>query len=100
MPLPESLDAASKPRLAGFVRVQRDEARDRWVLQGPERVLLLDEIGKVIVDRMSGEATIGEIAGELASEYDAPEDVILGDVLGVLRLLAEKNLLEVNDGGN
>ena len=37
-------------------------------------------------------------AGALASEYDAPEEEILGDVLGVLRLLAEKNFLEVSDG--
>ena len=98
MPTPDSLDATSKPRLAGFVRMQHDAARDRWVLQGPERVLLLDEIGKVIVERASGDVTVGEIVRTLAAEYDAPEEMILGDVLAVLRLLAEKNFLEVDDG--
>ena len=98
MTVPEALTEASRPKLADFVRVQFDKARDRWVLQGPERVLVLDETGKEILDRATGTASVAEIATGLAAEYDAPEDVIRHDVLVVLRLLAEKNFLEIADG--
>ncbi len=94
----EALTDTSRPKLADFVRVQYDKARERWVLQGPERVLVLDETGKEILDRATGAASVAEIAAALAAEYDAPEDVIRHDVLAVLRLLAEKNFLEVDDG--
>jgi pyrroloquinoline quinone biosynthesis protein D len=92
-----SLTEASRPKLADFVRVQFDKARDRWVLQGPERVLVLDETGKEILDRATGKVTVAEIAAQLAAEFDAPADVITHDVLAVLILLAEKNFLEIVD---
>lgn len=93
----EAITEESRPKLADFVRVQFDKARERWVLQGPERVLVLDETGKEILDRATGTVTVGEIAARLAEEYDAPADVIQHDVLVVLRLLAEKNFLEIVD---
>ena len=98
MPQGETLSEASRPRLASFVRVEFDRARARWVLQGPERVLVLDETGKEILDRADGSASVGEIAAALAVEYDAPEAVIRHDVLAVLGLLADKNFLEIADG--
>jgi pyrroloquinoline quinone biosynthesis protein D len=97
MTVADAITEESRPKLADFVRVQFDKARDRWVLQGPERVLVLDEIGKKILDRATGTVTVGEIATRLAKEYDAPADVIQHDVLAVLRLLAEKNFLEIAD---
>ena len=93
----EAITEESRPKLADFVRVQFDKVRERWVLQGPERVLVLDETGKEILDRATGTVTVGEIAARLAEEYDAPADVIQHDVLAVLRLLAEKNFLEIVD---
>lgn len=93
----EAITEESRPKLADFVRVQFDKARDRWIMQGPERVLVLDETSKKILDRATGTVTVGEIAARLAEEYDAPADVILHDVLTVLRLLAEKNFLEIVD---
>ncbi len=97
MTVAESITEECRPKLADFVRVQFDKARDRWVLQGPERVLVLDETGKEILDRATGAVTVGEIAAQLAREYDAPADVIQHDVLAVLKLLAEKNFLEIAD---
>ncbi len=93
----EAITEESRPKLADFVRVQFDKARDRWIMQGPERVLVLDETSKKILDRATGTVTVGEIAARLAEEYDAPADVIQHDVLTVLRLLAEKNFLEIVD---
>lgn len=92
-------DAASHlldkcPRLAGFVRMAFDEVRDRWILQAPERVLVLDETSKEILDLCDGKDSASTIVSRLASDYDAPIDVIEHDVLAVLQLLDEKNLLE------
>lgn len=89
---------SGRPRLAGFARVQHDAVRDRWVLQAPERVLVLDEISKEIVDHCTGTATVDAIVTALCAEYDAPRDVIEHDVLGVLRLLAEKTFVVIEDG--
>jgi len=93
----EAITEKSRPKLANFVRVEFDKTRERWVLQGPERVLVLDETGKEILDRATGAVTVNEIASRLAEEFDAPADVIQHDVLAVLRLLAEKNFLVIAD---
>ena len=88
-----ALGEESRPRLQPFVRLQFDAQRDSWVLQAPERVLLLDESGKTILERCSGSVTVAEIVEGLAAEYDAPRDVIAEDVMAVLGLLAERDLL-------
>lgn len=92
----DALDGNSRPRLPDFVRLQFDQARKRWVLQGPERLLVLDETGKDILDRATGEQSVDEIVAALAAEFDASEDVIRHDVMAVFKLLAEKNFLELN----
>jgi pyrroloquinoline quinone biosynthesis protein D len=97
MTVAEAITEASRPKLASFVRVQFDKTRERWVLQGPERVLVLDETGKEILDRATGAVTVDQIVTQLATEFDASADVIRHDVLAVLRLLAEKNFLEIVD---
>jgi pyrroloquinoline quinone biosynthesis protein D len=84
---------SSRPKLAGFARLQHDVTRDRWVLQGPERVLALDGSSKDILDLCTGQATVEAIIETLAAEYDAPRDVIEHDVLAVLEVLAEKMFL-------
>lgn len=89
----DHLNLSFRPLLADFVRLQHDPARDRWVLQAPERVLVLDESGKAIVDRFDGKASLGEIIEALAAEYDAPRDVIDHDVRAVVGLLEEKRFL-------
>lgn len=85
------------PRLASFVRLQHDKTRERWVLQAPERVLVLDDTGKEILDRCDGDTTVDSIVTALANEYDAPRDVIEHDVCTVLALLVEKNFLLLGD---
>lgn len=84
-----------RPRLQSFVRLQYDETRERWVLQAPERVLVLDETGKEIVELCSGERSIGEIVDQLAAAYDAPKDVIAHDVNAVLQVLNDKGVLVI-----
>ena len=93
----EAIRADSRPSLQSFVRLQYDEARRRWILQAPERIFVLDESSKEIVDLCSGETSAAEIVDRLVADYDAPRDVIEHDVYAVLRLLAEKNLLALED---
>ncbi len=88
---------SSRPKLAGFARLQHDTSRDRWVLQGPERVLVLDETSKDILDHCTGQVTVEAIIETLVTEYDAPRNVIEHDVLAVLEQLAEKMFLIVED---
>ena len=82
-----------RPALADFVRLQRDEVRQRWVLQAPERVLVLDDSGKAIVECFDGETSVDQIVDALVAEYQAPRDVIDHDVRAVVGLLEEKRFL-------
>lgn len=93
MPKGDHLSSDFCPALADFVRLQHDQARGRWVLQAPERVLVLDTTGKEIVDRFDGKTSLDEIIQALVAEYDAPRDVIDHDVRAVVGLLEEKRFL-------
>ncbi len=93
----DSVSPASRPKLQSFVRPQYDQTRERWVLQAPERVLVLDETGKEIIDLCTGEASVAEILDRLAAEYDAPREMIEHDVLAVIRLLRDKGFLVLAD---
>ncbi|MCQ0968990.1 pyrroloquinoline quinone biosynthesis peptide chaperone PqqD (plasmid) [Paracoccus sp. TK19116] len=85
----------SVPALLRGVRVKQDTVRDMPVLLGPERALMLDPIGAAILDRVDGERDLDGIVVDLAAAYDAPADVIRGDVEAFLSDLADKRLLEM-----
>lgn len=87
------LNSEGRPKLQSFVRLQYDDTRERWVLQAPERVLVLDETGKEIVELCNGERSIAQIVDHLAAAYDAPKDVISHDVQAVLQVLSDKGVL-------
>lgn len=86
------------PSLPRGVRCHFDKVRNTDVLLGPERVLMLDQIGVAVLYRVDGAATVTQIAADLAAAYDAPEDVIKGDVIAYLADLAEKRLVDVAHG--
>ena len=75
------------PYLPRGVRVQRDTIRDRTVLMAPEKVIELDQIGVVILSRVDGQASFGDIVDDLASAYNAPRDQIATDVQHFLQTL-------------
>ncbi|MBK1669054.1 pyrroloquinoline quinone biosynthesis peptide chaperone PqqD [Rhodovibrio sodomensis] len=86
--------AESVPRLASGVRLKDDRARGQTVLLAPERVLVLDETAVAVLRRLDGARSLGQLADELAAEYDAPADTILADVRAMLADLAEKGFVE------
>jgi pyrroloquinoline quinone biosynthesis protein D len=88
-------DQDGRPKLQSFVRLQYDEVRERWVLQAPERVFVLDETGKEIVVLCDGKRSIGDIVERFVAIYDAPRDVIAHDVAAVIQLLKDKGMLAI-----
>ncbi len=94
---PAGVTLSSRPRLASFARLQHDPARERWVIQAPERVLVLDETGREILERCTGAATVDAVIAALCAEFDAPREVIEHDVLALLGVLAEKGFVNVDD---
>jgi pyrroloquinoline quinone biosynthesis protein D len=77
------------------VRLVHNEAQGGWVLLAPERVFKADPIAAEIVKRCTGEATLAAIVDDLAATYSAPRERILADVTAMLRMLADKKLLEL-----
>jgi pyrroloquinoline quinone biosynthesis protein D len=83
----------SRPCLPRHMRLQRDEARQRWVIQAPERILLPDETAVTILQMADGVRTVGVIVDRLAEQYQAPREVICGDVIALLQDLADQGFL-------
>ena len=90
------IDAATVPKFMPGVRLQYSEARQQWIVQAPERVLMPDETAVAVLKRCDGIATVAAIAEVLAREYDAPPDVVTRDVVEMLQDLADKGV--VSDG--
>lgn len=84
---------ASVPKLPRGVKLRFDKQRDQWVLLAPERLFVLDNIALEIVKRCEGEASIDEIADDLARTFSAPKDVVLKDVIALLQDLTDKRIL-------
>jgi pyrroloquinoline quinone biosynthesis protein D len=55
----------------------------------------LDEVGAIIWDLCDGERPVAEIVAALCAEFDAPEEVVRGDVLEFIRDLRRERLLRV-----
>lgn len=88
-----AIGAASAPRLAPQVKFGFDEARQRWTLLAPERVLVPDEIAVEILKLCDGVATVEAIADALAVRFEAPRDEVARDVVEMLQDLANKGVL-------
>jgi pyrroloquinoline quinone biosynthesis protein D len=86
--------AASKPVLPKGVRLT-ENPQQGWVLVAPERVFKADAIAMEIIKRCTGEATLGDIADDLAKTFAAPRERVLADMTALLRGLADKKLLEL-----
>lgn len=83
------------PVLPRGVRLFHDKVRQKNVLLGPERALMLDDISQIILTQVDGTRSVDAICVELALTYQAPLEQITEDTLALLRDLADKRLLEV-----
>lgn len=83
----------STVRLALGTRLKHDTARQRWVLLGPERMLVLDDMARLILER-SHDQTIRTLCDALAAEFQAPLTTIQADVLTLFATMKEKGFLQ------
>ena len=87
------VSGASCLRFAPHVKFRHDETRDRWVVLAPERLLLPDDQAVEILKLIDGTRSVDVVIDDLARRFEAPRDVIAGDVIGMLQDLADKGVL-------
>jgi len=78
---------------APHVRFRFDERRKAWIVLAPERLLMPDEQAVAILRLIDGKRDVDAIIDELAGQFDAPREVITGDVLPMLQDLVDKKVL-------
>jgi len=85
-------------RLAPHIVFRFDEARQRWIMLAPERLMLPDEQAVEILKLLDGKASVGAITDTLAGRYtEAPRELIARDVTAMLQDLADKGCLSGAD---
>jgi len=87
------VDGAAVLRFAPHVRFRFDEVRQAWIVLAPERLLLPDEQAVEILRLVDGERTTEAIIDELSGRFEAPREVIAGDVIVMLQDLVDKKVL-------
>ena len=88
------IDEDVVPRFPKHVRFKFNEPRKEWVILAPERLVKLDDIAVEILKLVDGNRTVKVISAELSKKFNAPEDVILGDVKDMLQNLSDKGFIE------
>ena len=83
------------PFLPRGVRTHFDAVRNIEVLLGPERVLMLDQVGTAVLRQMDGVSNLSQISERLAQVYDAPLDVIAPDVTAFVTDLRDRGMVHV-----
>ena len=53
----------------------------------------LNETGKAIWDKLDGRKTLREVLGELLADFDAPDEEIQRDLLGLVEELVRRRIL-------
>jgi pyrroloquinoline quinone biosynthesis protein D len=88
------LEPSSIPRFPRGTRFRFDATRQAWILLAPEQLMIPDEIATEVLKLVDGNRTVAAIAGTLATQFDAPLDEILGDILPMLQELADDAMLD------
>ncbi|WP_174875299.1 pyrroloquinoline quinone biosynthesis peptide chaperone PqqD [Vogesella oryzae] len=86
------LSLSHRVQLAPGTRLQHDKVRQRWVLLGPERMLIIDELARLCLERSAG-VSIGQLCDGLAAEFAAPLATVQQDVLALFTTMSEKGFL-------
>jgi pyrroloquinoline quinone biosynthesis protein D len=91
--MPDPLPLDSRPHLAPRVRLHLDPLPQKPVLLYPEGIVELNDTAHDILTCCDGHRTVEQIVDHLATEYDAPRDVLLPDILACLEDLRARQLL-------
>jgi pyrroloquinoline quinone biosynthesis protein D len=88
------ITTASKPAMPPHIKMRHDAGRGRWLILAPERVFDPDEIAVEVLKLCDGARTVGDIAGQLAKDYNAPVEDIEADIIAMLQDLADKGVVK------
>jgi len=88
-----SVTGASVPRLGRGMKLREDKARGQWVVLGPERMFVPDEIALEVLRLVDGSRSVDAIVEDLAARFAAPRDEIMADVSALLDDLAAKGVV-------
>jgi len=58
-----------------------------------DELFTLNETGRAIWSRLDGRRPLDAVVRELSAEYDAPEDVLREDVVGLLQELLDRRMI-------
>jgi pyrroloquinoline quinone biosynthesis protein D len=86
--------ADTRPTMPPHIKLRHDAGRGRWLVLAPERVFEPDDIAVEVLKLCDGQRTVGDIAGVLGKEYNAPKDEISADVITMLQDLADKGVVK------
>jgi pyrroloquinoline quinone biosynthesis protein D len=86
--------AATRPTLPPHIKLRHDAGRGKWLVLAPERVFEPDEIAVAVLKLCDGARSVGDIASELAREYNAPKEEIVADIVSMLQDLADKGVVK------
>jgi pyrroloquinoline quinone biosynthesis protein D len=87
--------AESKPLLPRHVRLRFDPVREKYAVLAPEKLFWPDDVSVAILQLCDGSRSVGAIADTLAAEYNAPQGVILEDVLEFVQEWSDTLLLKI-----
>ena len=99
MSLPVELSARPRPSADVVARVIDGQIIIVPLTSGigdmEDELYTLNDTGKDIWDRLDGTRTLEQVVKELSSEFDASEDVLRTDVLGLVEELLKRKILVV-----
>lgn len=85
--------AGFMPRLAPGARLAFDGRRGQWLIQAPERIVVLDEIAHAVVTRLDGQTRIAQVVAALADDYEALPAEVEADVTHLIADLIDRGVL-------
>jgi pyrroloquinoline quinone biosynthesis protein D len=91
----QSVEGGAVLRFAPHAKFRFDEVRQAWIVLAPERLMLPDEQAVEILQLIDGKRAVDDVIDELAGRYDAPRDIIAGDVIKMLQDLVDKKVLRL-----
>ena len=84
------------PKLPRHAKLRFDKARNKWIINAPERVFELDDIASEVIQLVDWESSIDSIINKLLEKFSgAPREVIAKDVLAMLQPLADKGFIVI-----
>jgi pyrroloquinoline quinone biosynthesis protein D len=82
------------PKLPRGVRLHFDQVRNAHVLLAPERAFNVDSNAVAVLQLVDGQRTVADIAGDLATQFNADRSVIERDVAAMIDDLISKRVVE------